>query len=548
MTIRRSVTLLFCVLLISISNTRVQADDLTLPNVFADHMVLQRDTPILIYGWADPGATIEIEFNGQHIFTPAHEAGIWHTTVDPLPPSNRPITLTVKSTLDGNTQTKTVNDILVGDVWICSGQSNMVWSINGSDRVEEFTADAINYPNIRTFKIPNTATHEPQKNCGGQWQVASPETVGNFSAVAYHFGRNLSDKLDDIPIGLINTSWGGSAVEAWVDRPTLETIPAAQPYLEKYDAQQALANTNIEEFTNPEFKNPEKWETVKLPALIEDLGYQIDGIIYFRHTIEIPESWAGQPLTLSLGNIDDNDITYFNGHQVGRTNNWQKKRQYTIPAKIVKSGTATIVVRVEDTGGGGGFGGTADELTITPKNSLESQSLAGDWFMHIFSDQPSGAKQHQPANLYNAMIHPLKDYAIKGAIWYQGENNAIRPRGEEYFTIFPALIENWRSVFNQPDFPFYFVQLPNFTNNEQNTIWRYPLIRQAQLETLRAVPHTGMAVTLELGAANNIHPKNKHDVGERLARWALVDTYHFKDLVKSGPIFKNATFQPSKFL
>jgi len=200
-------------------------------------------------------------------------------------------------------------------------------------------------------------------------------------------------------------------------------------------------------------------------------------------------------------------------------------------------------VRVEDTGGAGGFNGAADQMMLARADgSGDVISLAGEWQWQIVSDAPSVRIQHRPANLYNAMIHGLRNYAIRGAIWYQGESNAIGERGEEYFTLFPGMIADWRNQFGNPTLPFIFVQLPDFTNNEPHTPWRYPLLRQAQLETHRAVANTGMAVTLDLGAANDIHPRNKHDVGDRLARWALADVYGKRIAVKCAPLPQRADF------
>lgn len=512
------------------------ARDLELPPVIADHMVLQREEPVNVWGRANPGQTVRVAFAGQHVATMADDNGRWVVRLRHLEASSTPRQMTISA----DDESITINDVLVGDVWLCSGQSNMVWTIDGSSRAEEFKAGA-DEPRIRMFIVPNTAREEPQETTPGQWFVASPQTLGRFSAVAYHFGRNLIDELD-IPIGLVNSSWGGSTVEAWIRRPTLDTLDDADPFLEAYDALQEVARMNAEQFTGAEIDEDE-WETVELPVLIEDLGHDVDGLMWFRRSVEIPASWVGQDLTLNLGPIDDNDVTYFGGTRVGATNNYRQPRVYTIPAKHVQAGFVTIAVRVEDTGGAGGFNGTAEQLVLHPSgNPADAVSLTGSWRLRFLTSHRSIPQQHRPANLYNGMIHGLRHYGMRGAIWYQGESNAINPRGEEYFTLFPGLIHDWRAALDDHALPFYFVQLPNFTNNEANTPWRYPVVRQAQLETLRSVPHTGMAVTLELGEANDIHPRNKHDVGERLARWALVDTYGVTDLVKSGPIFGSAAF------
>ncbi|MCH8822740.1 MAG: hypothetical protein IH984_04455 [Planctomycetes bacterium] len=515
----------------------VSAGDLALPNVISNHMILQRDQPVRIWGWAAANEIVRVAFGDQHKSAHADLSGDWSITLQAMSASNDPRTLTI----EGENKTLCIQDVLVGEVWLCSGQSNMGMRVNNSQRADEFIAKATD-SRLRMFIVPNTANHEPQEQVLGQWHVGSPETVGRFSAVAYHFGRNLIEQLD-VPIGLINSSWGGSTVEAWVDRPTLETIEMAQPFLSAYDQSRDATKLAAEEFVGPQLIGDD-WQTVELPTLIEDIGLNIDGLIWFRRTIDIPASWSNRDLLIKLGAIDDNDITFFAGVQIGATNNWKQLREYVIDGDLVEEGQAVVVIRVQDTGGAGGFSGSPGQMTIGPVDATElSISLAGQWHLRVISDKPSGPAQHRPANLYNAMIHGIRHYGLKGAIWYQGESNAINPRGEEYFTIFPAMIKNWRRAFDQPKLPFYFVQLPNFTNNETNSRWRYPVVRQAQLETLRTVEHTGMAITLDLGEANDIHPRNKHDVGERLARWALVDTYEVTGLVKSGPIFRNADFR-----
>jgi sialate O-acetylesterase len=332
-------------------------------------------------------------------------------------------------------------------------------------------------------------------------------------------------------------------VEAWISRPALERLPAARPFLETYDLHHDLDRMDVGEFVADTVAE-EQWGTMTLPGLIEDAGHEIDGVMWFRRTVDVPEAWEGRGLTLTLGAIDDNDVTFFAGSRIGATNNWRAPRTYAVPPELVRAGAAVVAVRVEDTGGAGGFSGTPEQLQLRPADgSGDALPLAGAWSMRVVADRPTGPTQHRPANLYNAMLHPLRQTAFRGAIWYQGESNAIRPRGEEYFTLFPAMIRDWRWTLGARDLPFYYVQLPGFTNDEPNTVWRYPVVRQAQLETLRLVPHTGMAVTLDLGEADDIHPRNKHDVGARLARLALVDTYGVTGLPASAPIFREAEFR-----
>lgn len=511
--------------------------DLEVPSVISDHMVLQRDALAPIWGWADAGEMVTVRFGGAMQRVAADSEGRWVAELGPLEASAESRELTIST----DDETITISDVLVGEVWLCSGQSNMVWNLRNTMDGERFIREATD-TGIRMFTIPNTAEHTAQEDCAGQWRVASPETAGSFSAVAYHFGRELIDELE-VPIGLVNSSWGGSTVEAWVSRPVLETISEAGPFLEAYDEHRLVDAAGVGEFIAAEV-DPNGWETIQLPQLVEDAGHDVDGIMWFRRTVQVPASWVGEELVIKLGAIDDNDITFVNGTRVGATNNWQRPRSYRVPGSAVTSRRVTIAVRVEDTGGAGGFSGAPEQLMLERVVPGDAPvSLSGAWHWRHVSARASGPAQHKPANLYNGMIHPLRHMALRGVIWYQGESNAIRPRGEEYLPIFMAMIENWREVFGSAQLPFYYVQLPLFTNDEPNTVWRYPVVRQAQLETMRRVGRTGMAITLDLGEANDIHPRNKHDVGNRLARWALSDTYGVEGIVTSGPIMNGVVVQ-----
>ncbi len=528
------------VLLMTFCASQDAVADLELPPIFADHMVLQNEEPILIWGEADAGATVAVEFAGARISSRADDHGRWRITFAEMKASAQSRSLIIES----GDERIVIDDVLIGEVWVCSGQSNMEWSINASADARRFKAEASD-PRIRMFTVPKTATHDPQGRTPGSWAVASPDTVGRFSAVGYHFGRNLLDQLD-VPIGLIHSSWGGSTIEAWISRPKLDALPAAAPFTAAYDRAIEARGMSTDRFTGTQFE-ADGWEVIALPTLVENAGHNVDGIMWFRRSIIIPPDWNGRELTLSLGPIDDNDVTYFNGKRIGGINNYQQPRMYTVPAELVRAGRAVIAIRVEDTGGAGGFNGAPDAMTIAPSDGAgEPIGLAGHWYWQLIADAQSGPVQHRPANLYNAMIHGLRDYAIRGTIWYQGESNALGDRGEEYFTLFPGLIEDWRQAFGSLDMPFLFVQLPDFTNNEPNTPWRYPVLRQAQLETHRRIANTGMAVTLDLGAANDIHPRNKHDVGDRLARWALADVYDEPVAVKSGPLPRRVDFDADR--
>jgi sialate O-acetylesterase len=363
-----------------------------------------------------------------------------------------------------------------------------------------------------------------------------------------------------VPVGLINTTWGGTVAEAWTSAGALSKMGDFDRAIRSVDTisqnigqfmaedrrndeiwQVALGKTN-DECTNPAF-NDESWKVMILPTAWENAGYpDLDGIVWFRKTIDVPENWAGKNLKLDLGPIDDYDITYFNGVQVGQTSkdgSWFIARHYEIPAALVKAGRNVIVVRVTDLQGNGGIYGEKELLKVYPANGSPEQgiSLAGEWRFAIKAVKPRAALANNPNTvtvLYNGMIAPLIPFAIRGAIWYQGEANV--DRAAQYEKLFPVMIGDWRSQWKEGDFPFYFVQIAPFKYGGDST--RAAALRDAQRKTL-GLSNTGMAVTLDIGDTGNIHPANKEEVGRRLALWALSGTYGEKGIVYSGPLYKS---------
>jgi sialate O-acetylesterase len=407
--------------------------------------------------------------------------------------------------------------------------------------------------------------------------VCSPETAGNFSAVAFFFGRKLNQTLK-VPVGLIHSSWGGTPAEAWTSRGAL----AAKPGLKNLVDALSLASANLPEamaayrkklaeweeknfLHDPgnqgfalgyarEDLNEEDWRTMRLPRAWESAGLAIDGSVWFRKTIDLPAEWAGKDLQLSLGAIDDFDTTYFNGEQVGSTGSetptyWMAPRKYIVPGRLVRAGRNAVAVRVFDHYGDGGITGSGGEMSLT----LPGQpgiSLAGDWLYKIerafeqikvdYSTQPpappGAGNPNTPTVLYNAMIAPLTRYSIRGVIWYQGESNA--GRAAQYRVLFPAMIRDWRAAWRLGDFPFLYVQLPNYqARKPEPSDSGWAELREAQLLTL-GLPATGMAVTIDIGEERDIHPKNKQDVGNRLALWALSQTYG-QQIEYSGPLYQS---------
>jgi len=546
--------------------------ELKLPAVFGDNMVLQRDMKLPVWGWAAPGEEVTVSVPGQTARATADAQGRWKTTLAPLRIGD-PVEVVVKAG-----KTITLKNVLIGDVWVCSGQSNMAWTVRAANAPDKETA-AAQYPSIRLFKIGMRPTLTPQDDVPSSWTECSPETVTNFSAVGYFFGRDLHKHLD-VPIGLISSSVGGTPAEAWTpeaallgdeelskiveaSRQAVENYPAASKAYksaqEKWDAKYKFAdpgNTGFEKGMAAVDHDDAVWKEMKLPGTLQARGLKISGIVWFRRTVTIPADWAGKPLTLSLGMIDDFDTTYFNGARVGGLgprvrNAMRKRRVYTVRGQIVKAGRAVITVRVHNLAMAGGFTGKPGDMSLALKddNAAKPVSLAGGWKYEVTAElaQPSQTPPppraprapghpHTPTVLYNGMIHPIVPFGIKGAIWYQGESNA--GRAEAYRTLFPTMISAWRKAWRQGDFPFLFVQLANFMDVQtapvqQNAKW--PFLREAQTMTL-SLPHTGMAVATDVGEAHDIHPKNKQAVGTRLAL-AARKIAHAENVVHSGPIY-----------
>jgi len=529
-----------------------------------------------VWGWADPPGRVTVEIGKQRVSCTVGEDGKWMVRLKPMP-AGGPHEMKVSGA-----ETITLSNVLFGDVWICSGQSNMQWPVKinnmGVKNSDEEVAKA-NYPNIRFYAVPLKRSFSPEKDLiePAKWEVCTPETVGPFSAVAYFFGRDLHEHLN-VPIGLIRSAWGGTIAEAWTSEESLRTLPDFVPALDDLKQQVERDLPRLEQirqeyqvkldgwfrmlqekdagFQNgepawaaPKLKTAD-WAKIMLPAAWEESVLpDFDGAVWFRKTFTLPSTWAGKPLKVELGAINDSDMCWFNGAPIGALaagENWQTPRAYTVPPELVKKGSAVIAVRVMDFGGKGGFMGTPDQMKVTCISSGDSLSLAGEWLCRAGLDlkqveprpqEPLILMSHPniPCVLYSAMIAPLIPYGIRGAIWYQGESNA--GRAYQYQTLFPTLIEDWRKQWNQGDFPFLFVQLANFQQvkpEPSDDAWAE--LREAQTMALR-LPNTGMAVTIDIGEADDIHPRNKQDVGRRLALAARHVAYG-EQLDYSGPLYK----------
>ena len=573
-----------------------QKANLSLPAIFSDNMVMQQNSNAAIWGKASPGTEIKVSGDwGESATATAEADSSWQVQLPTLE-AGGPHSLSF-STSDTSL---TVKNILFGEVWLASGQSNMEMPVKGwppNDTIMNSAQTIANSANpaIRMFTVARNISSTQLKDVSGAWASASPETTGNFSATAYFFARKLHNELN-VPVGIIHSSWGGTPIEAWISKKELtnntdfsaiiKDLEDFAPQAEVYN-KWLTANESINILPTPENKEPfknldafddycsnpktntEDWPSIKLPTTIEqtEIG-AIDGIVWFRKEVQIPEKWSGKDLIISLGPIDDMDVTYFNGERIGGTEVegfYQKVRYYTVPADMVKPGTATIAVKVIDNQGGGGIYGTPDQMILHPKaNEADKIELSGEWAYNVVG-QITGSKlylfnpeanvydsrpelsihlsSHTPTVLYNAMIAPLLPYTLKGAIWYQGETNV--GRANQYMDLKASLINNWRKVFDNTKLPFYYVQLAPWNYDNVDGISSANL-REAQRRSLR-IPNTGMAVTLDIGNVDNIHPANKTDVGERLALWALSQNYSM-DIPYSGPMPENFSKEDRKIV
>jgi sialate O-acetylesterase len=553
---------IFIILLLA---CQVSQADVSMPYIFSSNMVLQRGMEIPVWGWASPGERINITLGEQRIRTKAESNGKWIVRLASMEAGGP-----YEMIIDGKNEIVFTN-VMIGDVWICSGQSNMEWSVHQSNNAQEEIATA-NYKNIRLFTVPNKISKDPLDNTEqAEWEQCSSDNIGPFSAVGYFFGRQLHQDLK-IPIGLINTTWGGTVAESWTSAESIEDDPDFSDdltTLQNLDIDRANEDLDAEfKRWYQEFLEADKgyndgqyvwaksnidiagWESMELPGLWEDRGLiGMDGVVWFIKEIDLPDKVVDSGFDLHLGPIDDSDIAWINGFKVGETMNmYNRDRKYKVESDVLLQGKNQILIRVEDYRGGGGIYGDPNQMVVkAPDFEL---SLAGSWHYKVGLDkipsQPPASEfgpNSYPTLLFNAMINPLVPYAITGAIWYQGEANA--GRAYQYRRIFPQLITDWRTHWGQGDFPFLFVQLANFMQPKDppaESTWAE--LREAQTMTL-SLPNTGMATIIDIGEADDIHPRNKQDVGKRLALAAHKVAYG-KDLVFTGPTFESMSVDGNK--
>lgn len=525
-----------------------------LPHLFSDHMVIQRDQPAKVWGWAGKNETVLVTINNQTKKVKADKYGSWTLSFDKIPIGG-PYSMEI----EGKDNRICLEDIYVGDVWLCSGQSNMEMPIHGWGSVDNYQEVIKNagYHLIRTFNVSKAMDVSPKSDCDGVWTVCSPKSVANFSAVAYFFAQKLNNELN-IPIGIINSSWGGTEIESWIATDAYQNL--SNHFKKKYEdikitnfdrfVKQNEVNKNLymaamnndpgmsEKWYNPS-TDVSSWRKMKIPQVWENILGNIDGIVWFRRTFTLSEEDNGSHAMIQLGPIDDDDVLWVNGVKVGETRGYATNRLYEIPSGLLKEGENTIVVKITDYSGGGGIYGNADDLQV--KTAKRQYSLAGEWLYKasvtnkLFNYVAISPNMYYGL-LYNAMINPLTQFPIKGAIWYQGESNVAE--AYDYRTLFPLMINTWREKWRE-QFPFYWVQLANYMAKDktpQKSEWAE--LREAQTMAL-SLPLTGQAVITDIGEGDNLHPRNKQDVGLRLAFIALNKTYGMDNFVYSGPVFKS---------
>ena len=549
---------------------------LKLSALFCDHAVLQRGIPVPVWGWASPGSIVSISLGVVSAATRCGVDGRFRVDL-PSMPAGGPFELRVRA---GGHEV-VVRDVFVGEVWLASGQSNMEFTLAACGKMTDI-AEA-DHPLVRMITVDHTALIGPRSNFEGAWQTATPQNAQAFSAVGYFFARRLSAELG-VAVGIINSSWGGTIAQAWTSREALAGNPDDAAWMRRYHAK-----INTREYwdaapkgspypadpgnqgvgkgwAKPEFSD-QAWPTMELPSVWQSAGHNYSGVFWFRKTVEIPAEWAGQDLMLNLGAVDKQDITWFNGEQVGATGKgmeemfWNASRNYRVPGRLVRPGRNVIAVRAYSFIYAGGLIGPSFLMTIHPAaagNTIHAVaggnaiSLAGAWSYQVEHDfglvvSPMSTlgegNPNSPHMLFDNMIAPLVPYGIRGAIWYQGESNADGT--SRYHRLITEMIRGWRYAWGQGNFPFLQVQLANYQPAapfQPTSTWA--LLRETQLQAVREAD-VGMAVAIDIGDAEDIHPTNKRDVGHRLALLAQDKTYG-KKIASSGPVFRRATFSAGK--
>ncbi len=536
--------------------------------IFGDHMVIQRDQPARIWGWSEPGTEITVRFAGQEKQATADQEGSWQIRLEPLKASGEPRDLTVAS---GNRKTeiarRTLSDVLVGDIWICGGQSNMEFGLaqarDGAKAVQESTNDG-----IRLLRIASQPAYAPMATLRGNWQRCAPAAFaapGGFSAVAYYFARKVEAETG-VPVGLIQVAVGGTPAESWMSPAALAAFPEFNSGLVEVARLHGMGAPVYGNFvmhwfdefdrgvagkwSEPDF-DATAWPTAALHDVFGKLGVPTTpAVAWLRREVDLPDPVPAGTAQLLLGVVEKMDTAWINGQWVGASAWVENPRAYSIPAGVLHSGRNQLTLRVLKTAPDGGFRSPAENLKLVLGDG-GSVPLENAWRVALGVDArpphplPAGYENWptMPAVLHLGMLRPFANLPVAGVLWYQGEAN--HTRAAQYRRLLPALIADWRTLFAAPDLPFYIVSLPAFmTRRDQPGSDAWTELRAAQADTVRTIPHTGLAITIDTGDASNIHPVDKQPVGERLALLALRNAYHRPDIVADGPRFERAESLP----
>ena len=505
-----------------------------LPRLVSDRMVLQRDTELDIWGWADPGEKVTVRFQGRHYDTETGADGCWHVLLPPQQ-AGGPFVLEVNEIV--------IRDVLVGDVWLCSGQSNQETPIARlTDKFPEINVS--NNHMIRHYKVPTQDVKgELREEIAGNagWHSAIASDVMNWTALAYFFAQEAYEHTH-VPVGMLVSSLGGSAIESWISQEHLKEFPQLLVDQAAYDSLKlARQDRGAGRWQLPECDDSD-WATMTVPGYWRENGSDIRGTVWCRKTFDVPASMAGRHARLYMGTMVDSDSVFVNGTFVGFTSYTYPPRKYDIPAGVLHEGKNVIAVRLTANGGNGGF--VKDKRYAIVGDEAEID-LTGTWRYRTGIDQSEVQRlsarlanlDRTGSGLYNGMIYPIRHYRVKGAIWYQGETNAGNPA--PYADYLKALITNWRELWQWPDMPFLLVQLPNFMEKKDRpTDSGWARIRDAQFRTALSVPHTELAVTYDVGEWNDIHPLDKKTVAHRLFLGARRLVYGEK-VNASGPLYRD---------
>jgi sialate O-acetylesterase len=522
---------------------------LKVSGIFSDYMVLQREKPICIWGFHDKNEYIEVTFNKVTKTAKADKDGNWMVKFDPMKASYDPYSIYIKS----KSEEIKIKDVLVGDVWLCSGQSNMEWPLIKTERAEEEIRTASD-PYLRHFKIPRSFSKQPDKHLEkSQWEVASPATVNHFTAVGYYFAKNTR-QTQDVPIGLINSTWGGSRIEAWMNAKTLNVkdideeiakhLKILDKETEKFKMKFPFLKEENVDYSSTSWANQDldtsDWIEINVPEFWDNQSYKnFDGVAWYRTEFTLSSQDIKAEIILHLAQIDDSDTVWINGKKVGgNSNSSKKKRIYKVNAEFLKEGKNSIAIKVKDNGGRGGIYGSKADFFI--KTNQQNIPLPEIWKFKIslYKDPEMKVKQ-VPTLIYNKMIFPLVDYPVKGILWYQGESNAHSVKqAKAYEPLFKNMITQWRKDRKDKNLPFLWVQLANYRKTQEpNEISVWAHLRDSQSKAL-SLKNTAQAVIIDIGDPKDIHPKNKKDVGYRLSLGARKIAY-LEDIEYSGPVYNS---------